>query len=116
MGISALGGEEKPLVLMLQIFTMPKAYYTAPLVRGRSVAAACPFRHGSALDTHNVGRAQLSSSMIRLFLVIDQSLTCFLCAVHLAMGGPLLLLRWRRSDCRASLVRNGVRWRDYTGK
>ncbi|KAH9990753.1 hypothetical protein BJV77DRAFT_1010956, partial [Russula vinacea] len=27
----------------------------------------------------------------------------------------LLLLRWRCSDCRASLVRNGVRWRDYTG-
>ena len=37
MGISALGGEEKPVVLMLQIYTMPKAYYTAPLVRGCSV-------------------------------------------------------------------------------
>ena len=37
MGILALGGEEKPVVLM---FTMPKAYYTAH----------APFRHGSALD------------------------------------------------------------------
>ena len=27
---SALGGEEKPVVLMLQIYTVPKAYYTAP--------------------------------------------------------------------------------------
>ena len=40
MGILALGGEEKPDVLMLQIYTMPKAYYTAH----------APFRHGSALD------------------------------------------------------------------
>ena len=28
----------------------------------------------------------------------------------------LLLLRWRRLDYRAFLVRNSVRWRDCTGK
>ena len=53
MGISALGGEEKPVVLILH---SPKC-----------VATACPFRPTEAPLTrskpHNVGRARLSCSM-----------------------------------------------------
>ena len=53
MGISALGGEEKPVVLILH---SPKC-----------VATACPFRPTEAPLTrskpHNVGHAQLSCSM-----------------------------------------------------
>ena len=87
---SALGGEEKPVVLMLQIYTMPKTYYTAP--------SAWPQRAPSAtLDVFKTSQHWPRPIIVVndpcLFLVIHQSLTCFLCAVHLAMGGPLLLLR-----------------------
>jgi hypothetical protein len=49
------------------------------------------------------------------FLVFDTAIPLFfMCSAQ--MGGTLLLLRWRRLDCRASSVRNGVRMRDYTGE
>ena len=49
------------------------------------------------------------------FLVFDTAIPLFsMCSAQ--MGGTLLLLRWRRLDCRASSVRNGVRKRDYIGK
>ena len=68
----------------------------------------CPFRYGSALDEFKTSHhppnylRQLSMPFPRV--LIRKTLTRLLCAVHLAMGEPLLLLRWRYFECRASSV------------
>jgi hypothetical protein len=54
----------------------------------------------------------VNDSCLFLVLLIQQSLLCFLvCAVHLALGGTLLILwRWRRLDSRTSCPLERFRW------
>ena len=107
--IQRWGGEEKPVALRLQTRCLEACEIPQPKTRDHTALIR-------RLTTLAPSIIVVNDPCLFFVLLIQQPFMCFLCAVHLAVGGTLLIWRWRHLDCRVSSVRNSVRWRDYTGK
>ena len=88
---SVLGGEEK----RLSVANDPTALITFQALYVRTTRSR-PL-HDLTTLAPSIIVVVVNDPCLFLVILIRQSLTCFLCAMHLAMGGTLLLLRWQLS-------------------
>jgi hypothetical protein len=115
--IQRWGGEEKPVALRLQTRCLEVAKSHGP----KHVTMQRSFTTSKSWHRRFNSIIIVNDPCPFLVLLIQQSLMCFLCAVHLEMGRTLPIkadIAMATSRLSYSSVRNGVRWgqRDCTGK
>ena len=108
----ALGGEENPGALML--------HDAQSLLHNPKCVAACPFRQGTVALSTRSKRWPHPIIVVNdpcLFLVLYSNLVLSMCSTP-GDGWNLSVIAMAtfNFDCRASSLRNGVHWRDCTGK